>query len=80
MSLLAESNAALHKSGQREIYIRSFTGKGPEVQMSVNGGVQVRWRRDGNELFCIAAALPGAIMQHSNPTQKTRIFFSRPVT
>jgi dipeptidyl aminopeptidase/acylaminoacyl peptidase len=49
-----------NKSGQREIYVRSFTGKGPEVQISINGGVQVRWRRDGNEIFYIA--LDGRLM------------------
>jgi Tol biopolymer transport system component len=40
-----------NKSGRREIYVRRFEGKGPEVQISTTGGVQVRWRRDGNELF-----------------------------
>jgi hypothetical protein len=49
-----------NKSGRREIYVRSSTGKGPEVRISIDGGVQVRWRRDGNELFYIA--LDGRLM------------------
>lgn len=40
-----------NKSGRREIYVRPFAGKAPEVQISTNGGVQVRWRGDGKELF-----------------------------
>jgi Tol biopolymer transport system component len=40
-----------NKSGRREIYIRAFKGEAPEVQISTTGGVQVRWRRDGKELF-----------------------------
>jgi Tol biopolymer transport system component len=40
-----------NKSGRREIYVRPFAGKATEVQISTAGGVQVRWRRDGKELF-----------------------------
>jgi eukaryotic-like serine/threonine-protein kinase len=40
-----------NKSGRREIYVRPFAGKVPEVQISTTGGVQVRWRGDGKELF-----------------------------
>jgi serine/threonine protein kinase len=40
-----------NKSGRREIYVRPFAGEATEVQISTAGGVQVRWRRDGKELF-----------------------------
>ena len=40
-------------SGPYETYIRSFPdGKG-RLRVSVNGGRQVRWRRDGKELFYV---------------------------
>jgi Tol biopolymer transport system component len=42
------------KSGQSEIYIRRFPGPGSEVIVSNKGGNNVRWRRDGKELFYIA--------------------------
>lgn len=38
-------------SGQFEIYVKSFRSAGPPERISKNGGVQVRWRADGRELF-----------------------------
>jgi hypothetical protein len=46
-----------NESGQYEICVQPFTGKGMvggKRQVSVNGGSYVRWRRDGKELFYIA--------------------------
>ena len=44
------------ESGQRaEIYVQRFPGAGAKSQISATGGVQVRWRRDGKELFYLAA-------------------------
>jgi eukaryotic-like serine/threonine-protein kinase len=43
-----------NNTGQFEIYIRPFHGPGPPKRVSTNGGAQVRWRRDGSELFYIA--------------------------
>ena len=44
-----------NESGRFEIYVQPFPGParkwGP---ISTNGGAQVRWRRDGKELFYIA--------------------------
>jgi len=40
--------------GEHEIYIQPFPGPGREVRVSPNGGSQVRWRRDGKELYYIA--------------------------
>jgi Tol biopolymer transport system component len=39
------------ESGRREIWVQSFPDSGRKVQISSDGGVQVRWRRNGNELF-----------------------------
>jgi len=43
-----------NESGRSEIYVQAFPGPGGKVQMSTTGGAQVRWRRDGKELFYIA--------------------------
>ena len=32
----------------------SFPEPGPPIRVSVNGGVQPRWRRDGKEIFYLA--------------------------
>jgi Tol biopolymer transport system component len=50
-----QSNA----SGHVEIYVQPFRG-GNREQVSTNGGAQVRWRRDGKELFYVA--LDGRLM------------------
>lgn len=43
-----------NESGTPEIYVRAFPGPGPHERVSVNGGRQARWRRDGSELFYVA--------------------------
>ena len=42
------------ESGRIEIYMQPFRGPGRKVRISGGGGVQVRWRRDGKELFYLA--------------------------
>ena len=44
-----------NESGQAEIYVQPFPGPGPKSRVSTNGGIQARWRRDGGELFYLAA-------------------------
>jgi Tol biopolymer transport system component len=41
------------ESGRFEIYIQPFPGPGRKWPISVDGGAQVRWRQDGQELFYI---------------------------
>ena len=41
-----------NESGRYEIYVQPLAG-GSKSQVSINGGAQVRWRRDGKELFYI---------------------------
>jgi serine/threonine protein kinase/Tol biopolymer transport system component len=44
-----------NEPGHYEIYLQPFPGPGARLQVSVGGGQQVRWARDGSELFYIAA-------------------------
>jgi len=48
------------ESGRVEIYVQPFPGPGNRWPVSTNGGSQVRWRRDGKELFYVA--LDGRLM------------------
>jgi hypothetical protein len=43
-----------------EIWVQSFPDPSRKLQVSSNGGAQVRWRPDGKELFYIA--LDGQLM------------------
>jgi serine/threonine protein kinase/Tol biopolymer transport system component len=43
------------ESGRSEIYVQRFGAPGPRSLVSTSGGTQVRWRRDGRELFYLAA-------------------------
>jgi Tol biopolymer transport system component len=45
---------ASNESGRYEIYIRTFPETGGKWQVSVAGGVQPRWQRDGHELYYVA--------------------------
>jgi dipeptidyl aminopeptidase/acylaminoacyl peptidase len=44
-----------NETGRWEIYVRAYPGPGSQQLVSRGGGVQPRWRRDGKELFYIAA-------------------------
>ena len=43
------------EAGHFEIYLLPFPGPGERIPVSAGGGQQVRWARDGSELFYIAA-------------------------
>jgi hypothetical protein len=43
-----------NQSGREEIYVRPFPGPGGQWQVSSEGGIWPRWRRDGKELYYIA--------------------------
>jgi hypothetical protein len=43
------------ESGANEVYVRSFPAGGAKRRVSSKGGGWVRWRRDGREMFYIAA-------------------------
>jgi hypothetical protein len=42
------------ESGRFEVYVQPFPGAGPKHPISTTGGAQVRWSRNGKELFYIA--------------------------
>jgi Tol biopolymer transport system component len=46
---------ASDESGRFEIYVQTFPELGQKVQVSTSGGADPRWRRDGRELFYVAA-------------------------
>jgi len=55
------------ESGRFEVYIQSFPKPGIKQQVSTTGGIAPRWKRDGTELFYLAA--DGTLMAASvNPT------------
>ncbi len=43
------------ESGRFEIYVRPFPAASGQTQISLAGGMQPEWRRDGKELFYLAA-------------------------
>jgi hypothetical protein len=43
------------ESGRYEVYVQSFPAPGGKWQISTDGGTMPRWRRDGKELFYLAA-------------------------
>ncbi len=45
---------ASDESGVYEIYVQPFPGPGEKLQISTQGGVRPRWRRDGKEIFYVA--------------------------
>ena len=73
-------------SGRHEVYVRPFPGPGGQWQVSTMGGTGPRWRRDGKELYYIAAdgrlmAVPivtqGATLEPGTPLPlfQTRIVY-----
>jgi hypothetical protein len=41
------------ESGRNEIYVRSFPDGAKKWQISTNGGIAPRWRRDGGEIYYV---------------------------
>jgi Tol biopolymer transport system component len=46
---------ASDESGRFEVYVRPFSVANDQTRVSVGGGMQPEWRRDGEELFFISA-------------------------
>jgi dipeptidyl aminopeptidase/acylaminoacyl peptidase len=51
-----------NETGRSEIYIRPFPDGPGKIQVSVNGGVFPRWRRDGRELYFLSLVSLGSMM------------------
>ena len=49
-----------NESGRAEIYVRDFPNGTNKWQISANGGIAPRWRRDGKEIFYVE--LPNKLM------------------
>jgi eukaryotic-like serine/threonine-protein kinase len=70
------------ESGRSEVYVQPFPGPGARVQVSINGGAQVRWRRDGKELFFIGLddrlmAVPIALSESEEVGAPVPLFATR---
>ena len=50
------------ETGPLEIYVRPFPNGAGKWQISTNGGIFPRWRRDGKELFYLSNANAGSVM------------------
>jgi len=60
-----------YESGGDEVYVESFPKPGNKKQVSVGGGVQPRWRRDGKELFYLstdARLMASLVTPRTTPT------------
>jgi Tol biopolymer transport system component len=51
-----------NETGRSEIYIRPFPEGAGKIQVSVNGGVFPRWRRDGKALYFLSLVSIGSMM------------------
>jgi len=51
-----------NETGRSEIYIRPFPEGPGKIQVSVNGGVFPRWRRDGRELYFMSLLSLGSML------------------
>ena len=59
------------------MYVQPVVQTGSKWQVSVNGGGQPRWRRDGRELYFISSGgkltsvgiTPGSTFQHGSPQE-----------
>ncbi len=72
---------ASDESGKPEVYVLAAKGSGERWQISTDGGLHARWRRDGRELFYLATdhalmAVPikeGAAFESGPPTSLFKI-------
>jgi eukaryotic-like serine/threonine-protein kinase len=54
---------ASDESGHSEVFVQAFPTPGKRWQVSTNGGIQPRWRRDGKEVFFLG---PDGTLMSSN--------------
>jgi eukaryotic-like serine/threonine-protein kinase len=70
---------ASDESGRSEVYVRRFPSGDGKVQVSIDGGIEPTWRKDGKELFFVGLdgslmAVPIAIGSTLQPGQPVRLF------
>jgi serine/threonine protein kinase/Tol biopolymer transport system component len=68
---------ASDESGQYDVYVRPYPAANTQARISLSGGMQPEWRRDGKELFYVAAdgkmmavpvSITGATFEAGTPT------------
>jgi Tol biopolymer transport system component len=64
------------ESGRPEVYVQAFPTPGARIRVSTDGGAQMRWRRDGRELYYIA--LDGRMMAVSIQTRHAALVAGEP--
>jgi Tol biopolymer transport system component/DNA-binding winged helix-turn-helix (wHTH) protein len=68
------------ETGREEVYVRSFPSGNRKWSVSAHGGRQIRWRRDGRELFYVEAgaliAVPVRATPEFAPGPAVRLFSS----
>jgi len=67
------------ESGRSEIFVQPFPGPGTKTQVSTAGGAQVRWRRDGKELFYVALDAQLMAVPMQLPSSGANLTVGRPV-
>ncbi len=69
------------ETGRWEVYIQSFPAPGQKRIVSVGGGAEPHWRRDGKELFYLSVDrdLMVVSMSAGDPVGKPRALFKAPV-
>ncbi len=43
-----------NESGGTEVYVREFPGAGGKTRVSIDGGIEPQWSRDGKELYFLS--------------------------
>jgi Tol biopolymer transport system component len=69
---------ASNETGRPEIYVQTFPPGGGKWQISSNGGVFLRWRRDGKELFYLDSLTRAKMVSVSINATAGRFEFSQP--
>jgi len=57
-----------NESGRNEIYVQSYPGPGPKIQLSTEGGIDAAWKRNGGELFYRNGEKMMAVSVTTHPT------------
>ncbi|HEX6944163.1 MAG TPA: protein kinase [Gemmatimonadaceae bacterium] len=65
-----------NQNGRMEVYVRSFPGPGGTKQVSVDGGDQPLWSRDGRELYFRDGASLIAATMSNGVVQSRRVLFA----